>query len=112
MQKIVAMIRPHKLDDLKAALNEVGIQGATVTEVRGFGGAGEKTETYRGRSYRDDLVPKVEVEVVVPEEAVETVVTVLKSAARIGKPGDGKIFVVPVLEAVRIRTGELGPAAI
>ncbi len=112
MQKIVAMVRPHKLDDLKEALSEAGIQGATVTEVRGYRASGTKTSTYRGTRYADDLVPKIGLEVVVPDSIVETVVTVLQTAAKTGKAGDGKIFVVPVLDAIRIRTGERGPAAV
>jgi nitrogen regulatory protein P-II 1 len=112
MQKIVAMVRPHKLDDIKEALSEVGIQGATITEVRGFRGPGARSRTYRGTRYVDDLVPKVGLEIVVADSAVQTVVTVLEAAAKTGKAGDGTIFVVPVLDAVRIRTGERGPAAI
>jgi len=112
MQKIVAIVRPHRLDDIKAALSEAGIQGATVSEVRGFRETRRKTRTPRGTLYADDVVPNVGLEIVVPDSAVETVVTVLRTAARTGRVGDGKIFVVPVVDAVRIRTGERGPAAI
>ena len=112
MKKVEAIIKPFKLDEVKDALAEVGIQGMTVTEVKGFGRTGGKKEVYRGSAYVVDFVPKVKVEIIVPNDNVQQVVHVITEAARTGKIGDGKIFVVPVEEAVRIRTGERGEDAI
>ena len=112
MKKIEAIIKPFKLDEVKDALAEVGVQGMTVTEVKGFGRTGGKKEVYRGSAYVVDFVPKVKVEIIVPNDNVQQVVHVITEAARTGKIGDGKIFVLPVEEAVRIRTGERGKEAI
>ena len=112
MKKIEAIIKPFKLDDVKAAVGELGIQGLTVTEVQGFGRQKGHTEVYRGAEYVVDFLPKVNVEVVVPDDLVEKVVQQLSEAARTGSIGDGKIFVIPVEDAVRIRTGERGDSAL
>jgi len=112
MKKIESIIRPHLLDAVKSALHEVGIMGMTVTEVRGFGRQKGHTEMYRGSEYRTDFLPKVKIEVVVPEELVEAVVEAILRTARTGKFGDGKIFILPVEEAIRIRTGERGEHAV
>jgi nitrogen regulatory protein P-II 1 len=108
MKKVEAIIKPFKLDDVKEALMELGIAGMTVTEVRGFGRQKGHTELYRGSEYTIDFLPKVKVEVVVPDHLVEKVV----AAAKTGSIGDGKVFVLPVGESLRIRTGERGEAAI
>jgi nitrogen regulatory protein P-II 1 len=112
MKKIEAIIKPFKLDDVKEALTELGIIGMTVTEVRGFGRQKGHTELYRGSEYTIDFLPKVKVELVVPDTLVEKVVATVASAARTGSIGDGKVFVLPMGEAIRIRTGEKGEAAI
>jgi nitrogen regulatory protein P-II 1 len=112
MKKVEAIIKPFKLDDVKEALSEVGVQGLTALEVKGFGRQKGHTELYRGAEYVVDFLPKVKIEVVVPEEMVSKVVEAIERAARTGKIGDGKIFVIPVDEAVRIRTGERGQEAI
>jgi len=112
MKKIEGIIKPFKLDDVKNALIEVGVHGLTVTEVRGFGRQKGHTELYRGAEYVVDLVPKVKIEAVVPDELVEKVVAAVKDTAKTGRIGDGKVFVSPVLDAVRIRTGERGDAGI
>ena len=112
MKKVEAIIKPFKLDEVKDALAEVGIQGMTVTEVKGFGRTGGKKEVYRGSAYVVDFVPKVKVEVVVPDQMVWDVINAIERAAKTGRIGDGKIFVSPVEEAVRIRTGERGEDAI
>ena len=112
MKKIEAVIKPFKLDDVKDALQEVGVVGMTVTEVKGFGRQKGHTELYRGSEYTIDFLPKVKVEVVVAEAMVDKVVAVICSAAKTGSFGDGKVFVLPMGEAVRIRTGETGEAAI
>ncbi len=112
MKKIEAIIKPFKLDDVKAALTELGIVGMTITEVRGFGRQKGHTELYRGSEYTIDFLPKVKVEVVVPDPMAEKVVSTIVAAARTGSIGDGKVFVLPVGESVRIRTGERGEAAI
>src|SRR5260221_5195757 len=106
MKKIEAIIKPFKLDDVKDRLREVGVQGMTVYEVKGFGRTGGKTEVYRGSAYIVDFVPKVRIEIVVKDEMLNDVVMALSTAAKTGKIGDGKIFVTPVSEAIRIRTGE------
>ena len=106
MKKIEAIIRPFKLDELKQSLGDVGVQGMTVTEVKGFGRTGGKEEVYRGSTYVVEFVPKVKVEVVVADELVRQVVEAITAAARTGRIGDGKIFVIPVESALRIRTGE------
>ena len=112
MKKIEAIIKPFKLDEVKAALNAVAIQGMTVTEVRGFGRQKGHKEVYRGAEYVVELVPKIRIELVVPDETVSRVVETIAKAAKTGKIGDGKIFVSPIEEAVRIRTGERGEGAL
>src|SRR5579875_3430432 len=112
MKKIEAIIKPFKLEDVKEALNGVGVQGLTVTEVKGYGRQKGHTELYRGAEYVIDFLPKMKIEVVVPDDDAERVVEALVSAARTGKIGDGKIFVSDVAEVIRIRTGERGPHAI
>jgi len=112
VKKVEAIIKPFKLDDVKDALMESGILGMTVTEARGFGRSLGKREVYRGAEYVVDLIPKLKVEVVVHDDMVDTVVEAILKAAFTGKIGDGKIFVVPLDEAIRIRTGERGPLAI
>ena len=112
MKKVEAIIKPFKLDEVKDALGEVGIQGMTVTEVKGFGRTGGKKEVYRGSAYVVDFVPKVKVEVVVSDGQVGQVIETILKAAKTGRIGDGKIFVVPIEEAIRIRTDERGEAAV
>jgi len=112
MKKIEAIIKPFKLDEVKDALAEVGVQGMTVTEVKGFGRTGGKKEVYRGSAYVVDFVPKVKIEVVVTDEIVHDVLDAIEKSAKTGRIGDGKIFIVQVDEAVRIRTGERGKEAI
>ena len=112
MKKIEAVIKPFKLDDVKDALHEVGVSGITVTEVKGFGRQKGHTELYRGAEYVIDFLPKVKVEVVVEAVLVENVIQAITQAARTGRIGDGKIFVLPIDEAVRIRTGDRGADAI
>jgi len=112
MKKVEAIIKPFKLDEVKDALSEVGIQGMTVTEVKGFGRTGGKKEVYRGSAYVVDFVPKVKVEIVIPDDVVHAVIDAIEKSAKTGRIGDGKIFVSPLDEAVRIRTGERGEEAI
>ncbi len=112
MKLITAIIKPFKLDEVKAALREAGVDGMTVSEVRGFGRQGGHTETYRGTEYQIDFVPKVKVEIVIAAEGVERIVELLTDAARSGKIGDGKIWVTEVESIIRIRTGESGTDAI
>jgi nitrogen regulatory protein PII len=112
VKKIEAVIKPFKLDDVKDALHEVGVSGITVTEVKGFGRQKGHTELYRGAEYVIDFLPKVKVEVVVEDVLVENVIQAITQAARTGRIGDGKIFVLPIDEAVRIRTGDRGADAI
>ncbi|MCC6746283.1 MAG: P-II family nitrogen regulator [Deltaproteobacteria bacterium] len=112
MKKVEAIIRPFKLDEVKERLSELGVQGMTVTEVKGFGRTGGKTEVYRGSAYVVDFVPKVKVEVVVGDDLVRQVVDTMVETARTGRIGDGKIFVTAVEEAVRVRTGETGDEAL
>jgi nitrogen regulatory protein P-II 1 len=112
MKKVEAIIKPFKLDEVKDALGEAGIKGMTVTEVKGFGRTGGKREVYRGSAYVVDFVPKVKVEVVVPDAVVVQVLDAIEKAAKTGRIGDGKIFVTPIEEAVRIRTGERAEDAI
>jgi nitrogen regulatory protein PII len=109
---ITAVVKPHKLNEVKEALNEAGVQGLTISEVKGFGRQGGHTETYRGAEYSIDFVPKVKVEVLVPDADVEKIAEVVARAAHTGKIGDGKIWVTAVLHSVRIRTGELGVDAL
>lgn len=112
MKKIEAIIKPFKLDDVKEALQEVGLQGMTVTDVRGFGRQKGHTELYRGAEYVVDFLPKVKLELVVSDNLVSTAVEAIKTAAHSGRIGDGKIFISNVEDAIRIRTGETGRDAI
>jgi nitrogen regulatory protein P-II 1 len=112
MQKIEAIIKPFKLDEVKEALNAIGIAGITVSEVKGFGRQKGHTELYRGAEYVVDFLPKIKLEVVVHDDMLEKVTDAIQSAANTGRIGDGKIFVMPVAEAIRIRTGERGDEAI
>jgi len=112
VKKIEAIIKPFKLDDVREALTELGITGMTVSEVKGFGRQRGHTEVYRGAEYAVDFLPKVKIEVVLPDDQIERTVEVIIEAARSGKIGDGKIFVLPVEEVIRIRTGETGETAI
>ena len=112
MRKVEAVIKPFKLDEVKEALSEIGIHGMTVTEVKGFGRQKGHTELYRGAEYVVDFLPKIKIEITVSEEMVEKVVEVIVAAANTGRIGDGKIYVLPLDEAVRIRTGERGPDAV
>jgi nitrogen regulatory protein P-II 1 len=112
MKKIEALIRHYKLDDIKTALNEKGIQGMTVTEVRGFGRQKGHTEMYRGTEYKVDFVPKVKLEIAVPDSVAQDVLQTITSIAKTGQIGDGKIFVTELSNAVRIRTGETGDQAL
>jgi nitrogen regulatory protein P-II 1 len=112
MKLIEAIIKPFKVDDVRKALTAAGVEGLTVTEARGFGRQKGHTELYRGAEYVVDLVPKMKLEILVPDDQVERVIEAIIGAASTGKIGDGKIFVLPVGDAVRIRTGERGDAAI
>jgi nitrogen regulatory protein P-II 1 len=112
MKLIVAIVKPFKLDDVKEALKEAGVQGLTVTEVQGFGRQRGHTEVYRGAEYTVDLVPKVRIEVLADDADVQRVTDAVVTAARTDKIGDGKVWVTPVESIVRIRTGETGPDAI
>jgi nitrogen regulatory protein P-II 1 len=112
MNKIEAIIKPFKLDEVKDALAEIGIQGMTVSEVKGFGRQKGQTEVYRGSEYTVDFIPKTKLEIVVADDAVDRVVKAIQDTAKTGKIGDGKIFVIPVSRAVRIRTAEVGEAAV
>ncbi len=112
MQKVEAIIKPFKLDEVKEALNAIGIQGITVSEVKGFGRQKGHTELYRGAEYVVDFLPKIKLEVIVADDMVAKVLEAVQSAANTGRIGDGKIFVLPILEAVRIRTGDRGEDAI
>ncbi len=112
MRIVQAIIKPFKLDDVKEALTKLGIQGMTVTEVKGFGRQKGHTELYRGAEYVVDFLPKIKLEVAVPDETADKVVQAIVEAANTGRIGDGKIFVLPVEETIRIRTGERGPDAV
>lgn len=112
MKKIEAIIKPFKMEDVKEALAEIGIEGMTVTEVKGFGRQKGHTEIYRGSEYTVDFLPKVKLEIVVSDERVTKAVEVIVHSAKTGKIGDGKVFVLPVEDAIRIRTEERGDAAI
>ena len=112
MKKIEAVIKPFKLDDVREALSEVGISGLTVTEVKGFGRQKGHTELYRGAEYVVDFLPKIKIEVVVSTELLETAIDAIVKSAHTGKIGDGKIFVTPVEQVVRIRTGETDESAL
>ena len=112
VNKIEAIIKPFKLDEVKDALNDLGVKGMTISEVKGFGRQKGHTEIYRGAEYVIDFLPKIKIEVVVEKEMVSKVVELIQKTARTGKIGDGKIFVLPVEEIIRIRTGERGHEAI
>ena len=112
MKKIDAIIKPFKLDEVKEALQEVGIMGMTVTEAKGFGRQKGHTELYRGAEYTVDFLPKIKIEIVLADEMVEEALEAIKTSASLGKIGDGKIFVTAVEQAIRIRTGETGEAAL
>ena len=112
MKKIEAIIKPFKLEEVKSALGEAGVQGMTVTEVKGFGRQKGHTETYRGSEYTVEFLPKIKVEIVVPDSLAETAIKAIVQSARSGTIGDGKIFLLPVEQALRIRTGETGETAI
>jgi nitrogen regulatory protein PII len=112
MKKVEAIIKPFKLEEVKDALGDVGIEGMTVTEVKGFGRQKGHTEIYRGSEYTVDFLPKIKIELVLPDASVETAVGAIVKSAKTGKIGDGKIFVTPVDQAIRIRTEEKGDAAV
>jgi nitrogen regulatory protein PII len=112
MRKVEAIIKPFKLDEVKEALQAVGIQGMTVSEVKGFGRQKGHTELYRGAEYVVDFLPKIKIEIACSEEMVDKVVQAIVQAANTGRIGDGKIFVYPLQEVIRIRTGESGPEAV
>ncbi|OQY01787.1 MAG: transcriptional regulator [Desulfobacteraceae bacterium 4572_123] len=112
MKKIEAIIKPFKLDDVKETLNEAGVQGMTISEVKGYGRQKGHKEIYRGAEYVVDFIPKIKIEVIVVDEMVEPVIEKIRDAANTGKLGDGKIFVLPVEQVIRVRTGETGPDAI
>ena len=112
MKKIEAIIKPFKLDDVKEALNEIGIQGMTISEVKGYGRQKGHKEIYRGAEYVVDFIPKIKIEIVVAAERADAVVEKIRDAANTGKIGDGKIFIFPVEEAARVRTGEKGTDAV
>jgi nitrogen regulatory protein P-II 1 len=112
MRKVEAIIKPFKLDEVKEALNEIGIQGITVSEVKGFGRQKGHTELYRGAEYVVDFIPKIKMEIIVRDDVVAQVVDAIAEAAKTGRIGDGKIFVTPVDEVMRIRTGERGDDAL
>lgn len=112
MKKIEAIIRPHKVDDVREALLECGIRGMTILEVRGIGRQKGHTEVYRGSEYQIDFLPKVKLEIVVPEKLVGTAISTILKAAKTGEVGDGKIFVSPIEEAIRVRTDEVGDSAL
>ncbi|MFZ0886870.1 MAG: P-II family nitrogen regulator [Candidatus Binataceae bacterium] len=112
MKKVEAIIKPFKLDEVKEALSSIGVQGLTVSEVKGFGRQKGHTELYRGAEYVVDFLPKVKLEIIVSDELASQVVETIERSARTGRIGDGKIFVLPMEEVVRIRTGERGPNAL
>jgi len=112
MKLVTAVIKPFKLDDVREALSDIGIQGVTVTEVKGFGRQKGHTELYRGAEYVVDFLPKVKIEVAIDDEMLDQVIEAISKTANTGKIGDGKIFVMPLEQVVRIRTGETGPDAL
>ena len=112
MRKIQAIIKPFKLDDVREALTEIGIKGMTISEVKGYGRQKGHTEIYRGAEYVVDFIPKVNIEVVVTADMVDQVVEAIRTAANTGNIGDGKIFIIPIEDVMRVRTGERGPDAI
>ncbi len=112
MKLVTAIIKPFKLEDVRDALSEIGVQGMTVTEVKGFGRQKGHTELYRGAEYVVDFLPKIKIEIAVSDEMVDKAVQAVVEAANTGRIGDGKIFVLDIEQAIRIRTGERGPAAV
>jgi nitrogen regulatory protein P-II 1 len=112
MKKIEAIIRPHKIDEVREALSETGVRGMTLTEVKGVGRQKGHTEVYRGSEYQIDFLPKIKLEIVIPDTAVDSVIATIVKAAKTGNVGDGKIFVLPVEEVVRVRTEEVGEGAL
>jgi nitrogen regulatory protein P-II 1 len=112
MKKLEAIIKPFKLDDVKESLKEIGVQGLTVTEVKGFGRQKGHTELYRGAEYVVDFLPKIKLEIIIPDDMVSKVVDAIMDSAKTGKIGDGKIFILPMEEVIRIRTGERGEDAL
>ncbi|MDA8403526.1 MAG: P-II family nitrogen regulator [Desulfobacteraceae bacterium] len=112
MKKIEAVIKPFKLDDVKEALNDIGIHGMTVSEVKGYGRQKGHTEIYRGAEYAVDFIPKLKIEIIVEDDRLSQVIEVIQKSASTGKIGDGKIFILPVEEVIRVRTGEKGPDAL
>ncbi|MBW7895862.1 MAG: P-II family nitrogen regulator [Opitutaceae bacterium] len=112
MKLIIAIIKPFKLEEVKQALSEIGVEGMTVTEVKGFGRQKGHTEIYRGSEYTVDFLPKVKLEIALPDELIAKAVDAIVNAAKTGKIGDGKVFVLPIEEAVRIRTDERGETAV
>ncbi len=112
MKKIEAVIKPFKLDDVKEALNDIGIHGMTVSEVKGYGRQKGHTEIYRGAEYAVDFIPKLKIEIIIEDDRLSEVIEVIQKSASTGKIGDGKIFILPVEEVIRVRTGEKGPDAL
>jgi len=112
MKMVLAMIRPHKLDEVKEGLSEIGVQGMSVTEIKGYGRTHGQTETYRGSAYTVEFIPKIRIEVAVHDDLVESVLAKLETVGKTGKIGDGKVFIYSLDQALRIRTGERGEAAI
>ena len=112
MKKIEAVIKPFKLDEVKEALNDIGIHGMTVSEVKGYGRQKGHTEIYRGAEYAVDFIPKLKIEIIVEDDRLSQVIEVIQKSASTGKIGDGKIFILPVEEVIRVRTGEKGPDAL
>lgn len=112
MKKIEAIVKPFKLDDIKEKLTELGIKGITISEVKGFGRQKGHTELYRGAEYIIDFIPKIKLELIIPDNLVDDVVSAIVESARTGRIGDGKIFVTPIEEVIRIRTGETGESAL
>jgi len=112
MKKIEAIIRPFKIDDVREALLEIGIKGMTITEVKGYGRQKGHTEMYRGSEYQIDFLPKMKIEIIAPDESVDKIVETIIKSAKTGQVGDGKIFIYPVAEVIRVRTEESGEAAL
>ena len=112
MKLVTAIVKPHRLDDVKEALREVGVNGLTTTDVEGFGRQRGHTEVYRGAEYQVDFVPKVKVDVVVPDKLLDSAIDAIVKAARTGKIGDGKLWITEAEQVIRIRTGEMGPDAV
>ncbi len=112
MKMVLAMLRPHKLDEVKAGLSEIGVTGMSVTEIKGYGRTHGQTETYRGSAYTVEFIPKIRIEVAVPDDLLEPVLTTLQTVGKTGKIGDGKVFIYSLDDAMRVRTGERGDAAL